>query len=952
MRSILLNQFKERVKTQPGTVAVDIDGKVLTYQALWKQASRTATLLKQELTSEPVNSNRATNPIVALHLNKSSEFVIAQLACWLAGAAFLPLDIEWPLKRKQLAIREAGCSLVICSDNQHTFSVVGDSDNTQCIRDNGILLYPCPKRNKNTVARFSKPSLIDKAEELAYVIFTSGSSGKPKSVAVSFSGLPAIFQQQIAFIHLKPFNRILWLHHICFDASIADLWVTLLAGGTLVADTRLNPLDILVFIAEHHIHYVDLPASLLRLLSPADIPAHLKTVLVGGEVIDPKVLRQWHKKTRIVMAYGPSEASICTSMYEFKGTESLSGYIGNPIDGIEYRIERAKADDHEENPIGELIVVGPGVALGYLSAKPEDNARFFERNQQRAYRTGDLVQKTEGTYRFVGRVDRQFKLNGKLLCPEEVEQALLQHPKVSQAYVFLNKTQKQSEYTVALSSSLLKNVTSAVVFQQAVSQAIQTELKDWLRIHMPAWMCTPKWVFLNTLPVNANGKIDQAALIEICNQQVASVKANNTRGLKSHIQKYTVAPVDAAMLIKDLPLDSLQWLQVLLALRNEGIAVNSQNLYNLLNSPNATLGELERALLNASNGDFNGKHSTELQGLLSKYTKVCLPNHHHRYGAPGAILLTGATGYLGRLLLSQFAKLKRKVFCLVRKESPLLNNLKESFIHELQSGQFELVYGDIAKQQLGLGFDKWDALAQDVTDVYHCAADTNVLKPLQELIAPNVEGSYQILTFCANKQPKKLHYASTLALVVDSSWKEKPVDESNKLTSGYFYGGYTQSKWLAEQLIQQYPFANIFRFGLLVGRPTQVKSLQSDLFNIRLKRLPQTMNVPDKACVDFTPGHQAANLMCVISQNHSSGIYHIHNPNPIRASLINNILKAHHADYSKWENENHQDPLRIYKMTGVQIRSDITARLVSELGETMPNATTEYINDYIKAIRT
>jgi nonribosomal peptide synthetase DhbF len=926
MRIALLKQFYNRVTTQPDSVALDIDGRTLSYEQLWRISFRNADTLKSALQYNQEIHHRSKVPVVALHLGKSNEFVVAQLACWMAGAAFLPLDIDWPEQRKHLAIMAAKCQVLAFG----TGTEPSDSSLNTHIKE---LHWPDISDQSANSAMDVEVSLLHKinhADQLAYVIFTSGSSGEPKGVAISFSGLTNIFHQQADIIGLQSSDRMLWLHHVCFDASIADVWVTLLAGGRLVANTALKPLSTLDFIAVHGIAYVDLPASLMSLLPP-DVPEHLKTVLVGGEVTNLAILKAWHQKVKVIIAYGPSEATICTSMHVFNGEETQSGYIGEPINGVDYLVVDAKGEPVKQGEVGELIIVGQAVALGYLNAKAADQSRFFQIDNQRAYRTGDLVKKTSANYRFYGRADRQFKLNGKLLCPEEVEQALLEHPQVSEAYVFTNHKQNSAEYWVAVSTRLK-----------------QSELVHWIEKYLPKWMCSPKWLLLPSLPRNANGKVDQYQLISQGKSQLTSSESTS---LVEILQKYVVTDIVLETKISELPIDSIDWLRVIINLRENGSNIDAGCFYNLLNCADATVADMESITTDQTSNASVGKKSSELLEYLSCYPELELSLSDNGFSDHNAVLVTGATGHLGGLLLSELLKTNRTVFCLVRQGSPSLSKLKTKFRSAFKEGELQLIFSDITKPRFGLEHSHWNDLAEVVTDVYHCAADTSVVKPLEELIPTNVAGSYHVLQFCAYKSLKRLHYASTLALVVDSDWKTKSVDEKNTLSSGCFYGGYAQSKWLAEQLVQRYPLANIFRLGLLVGDPNDSGALESDLFNLRLNSVPAMSQPSRNECFDFTPSDQAAALMCLIAQHSKAGVYHIHNPKAVSATFLNNTLVDADIEVSNCHEDDTNDPYRIYKMTNVRIGSESTQEFVASLNAQMPSASKQRIVAYIKAVR-
>ena len=837
MRGKLLAQLQRIVNSQAQTIALDIDDQALTYRELCTISKHYAKQLKGILEEKASINDKPRVPVVALHFCKSTEFVIAQISCWIAGAAFLPLDVEWPEQRKQLAIKAAGCKVLAYKE---------DTKNISSFTDTQIRPWSISSKFKPVHVYDGADSVIDKnhKEDLAYVIFSSGSSGEPKGITVSFDGLNNILKQQLSVVGIKQNDRTLWVHHPCFDASIADVWVALLAGSTIVANSDLNPLEILPFAKKYHIAYIDLPASLMSLLPATEIPKNLKTVLVGGEVISLDVLKKWHEKVQVVIAYGPSEATICTSMHVILGDEEHLGLIGKPIPGIDYLVVD---QDDNVSETGELIIVGDGVALGYLNAEAALQSRFFKIKGRRAYRTGDLVQKLDANYQFTGRADRQFKINGKLVRPEEIEHVLLRHPKISDAYVFSDHNQSVNGYCIAISTNLdIPDLTSC------------------MKAKLPNWMCSPRWIFLNLIPRNANGKIDRSLLLSRC---VASPQKKDgesrSAAIVNIIQRYAKHEISLDMIISQLPIDSIQWLMILIDIRDSGVSTDTNRFYNVLSDHRACVADLVTLGGEKSDTQNSGRDSSELLPLISHFLDGESNSILGKVSEQGDILITGATGQLGRNLLSELVNSARKIFLLVRENGVSLNEIESEFKTQFLNKKLHAVYGDITKERFGLDESEWNELSKSVSDVYHCAADTNILKPLEELFSTNVEGCHQIVRFCKNQKSKRLHYASTLAVVVDSNWKYKQVDESNTLSDGYFYGGYVQSKWLAEQLIQKYPNANIFRFGLLVTKP-KIGVKIADLFGLRLKSMSIASQVPANASFDFTPIEQAAKLMFLI----------------------------------------------------------------------------------------
>ncbi|MDE1463741.1 AMP-binding protein [Spartinivicinus poritis] len=922
----MINDFYLQVVARPEQTALSIDGCSLTYFGLWQQAVASTRYLKQHGVQQ--------GQIIGLHLAKSNQLVVMQLACWLAGAAFMPLPIDWPIKRKQQAldysqavgiITEMNISDLTDNINQWlTVNIISEYsrvDDCEIFKHNSHHNRSCVnKKLKNNYYPESQPT------DLAYVIFTSGSSGEPKGVLVTFAGLPTVINQQIRFTRLKPGERCLWLHHPGFDASIADIWVALLAGATLIADNHLQSANLLQFIAVNKINYVDLPAALLPMLEINLAPDCLHTVLVGGEVCDLMALCRWGKLKRLVVSYGPTEATICSSMYLVTGYETVANWIGQPLNHLQYWVVDNQLQPVLSGEPGELIITGPGVAAGYLNGNT-NNIRFVQFQGQVGYRTGDRVRQVDQNYQFLGRLDRQFKLHGKLICPEEIEQALLHHTEVKEAYIFKFKQQL-----------------IAAIAPELDSQLLQTRLLKSL----PCWMKPQQWLCLPKLPRNQHQKISQAQLIHDYEQRNFVASTCPVLTLIRQVLQQTA--IDFEDDLKAWSPSSIQWLALLMGLKQLGMEITYEQLFAFKSIKEIvkrfeTYKDNNRCYLSESS---NSLSSEKLNQALLQYPPLISLTKNTRHNA---VLLTGATGLLGAELLELLSQHERTIYCLVRGAKTRLYQHCQKWGVTVNWDQVVVLAGDIRQSYLNLSESEWKMLADQVSDIYHCAADTNLLKNNQQLQATNVTGSYHVLQLAASGQKKRFHYASTLSLVVDSSWQYRRVDENNSLDSGQFYGGYTQSKWQAEQLIRRLISANIFRFGLLTGVVGKGRLPTKDWFNSRLLLKPDFSQIPANACVDFTPVNYAAKLMLGISQQTDVGTFHICNPNPVLASdlaLIINAPKSKSVNNTCWSFEKSTNPLRLFKMTNTHIESNIAAHYAQILNLPFPVVDNNYLQLYLE----
>ncbi|MCA2221087.1 non-ribosomal peptide synthetase [Nonomuraea aurantiaca] len=452
----VLEMIAAAVAAHSGETAVVCGSESVTYGELAERVSRLATEL----------AGRGAGPgdIVGLHLGRSVDAVVAMLAIWRTGAAYLPLDPAYPPVRLQHMIATSGARLVISDD-------LTAADNPRA-----------------------------QAPGLAYVIYTSGSTGTPKGVAVEHAGLAARVRWMRHEYGLRPGDQVVQLASLSFDTHAEELYPALTTGATvvLVPDGGATLPDLL---AEHPgITVLDLPTAyfhhLVDLIDEIAWPAALRLVVIGGEQVHATAVARWRRRfgdrVRLVNTYGPTETTIVATAADLTGDDPHPP-IGRPIQATTVQILDPHGTPTPPGAPGELYIGGPGVARGYLGA-PELTAQRFVRlpDGGRYFRTGDRVRlRPDGLLEFLGRIDEQVKVRGFRIEPGEVEHCLRAHPDVRQAAV------------VARDGELVAYVVGETA-----------ELADHVAGRLPPYMVPAHWVVLDALPLTANGKLDRGALPE------------------------------------------------------------------------------------------------------------------------------------------------------------------------------------------------------------------------------------------------------------------------------------------------------------------------------------------------------------------------------------------------------------------------------------------------------
>ncbi len=460
--------------------------------------------------------------IVSIYLENSLEAIVAMLATLKAGGAYLPLDPSCPPERLAFMLSDA-CSSVLITQSQ-LLSQIADvpaSVSTVCLDQTGATLFE--KSGANPISGAV-------AENSAYVIYTSGSTGRPKGVLVPHRALVNHSLAAADHYNLKPDDRVLQFASISFDVAAEEIFPTWLCGAAVVLgrDQALTLVtDLIQFVKDHQITALNLPTpywhewvSELPHL-PLSLPTTLRLVVVGSEKALPDKLASWQKhidgQVEWYNAYGPTEATITTTIYDPSQAESeISGHVSVPI-GRPIPNTQVYVLDQKLNPVpigvpGELYIGGEGLARGYLDRPGLTAKRFVphpfgKEPGGRLYATGDLVRwLPDGNLDFLGRRDHQVKVRGFRVELGEIEAVLGEHPAVKENVV-LAWDAPGGENDLRLVAYLV-----CQDGQAAVSPPTPTELRGFLKQKLPDYMLPSHFVFLAAMPLTPSGKLDRRAL--------------------------------------------------------------------------------------------------------------------------------------------------------------------------------------------------------------------------------------------------------------------------------------------------------------------------------------------------------------------------------------------------------------------------------------------------------
>ncbi|MBB6274916.1 amino acid adenylation domain-containing protein/non-ribosomal peptide synthase protein (TIGR01720 family), partial [Pedobacter cryoconitis] len=488
----LLDAFAIQVEHAPDAIAIVFEEQSLSYKELDEQANQ----LAHYLTIKGVT----TETLVPICLGRSLEMIIGIFGVLKAGAAYVPIDPDYPASRISYILEDTAASVIITDGNSkpklpalagHIEVIALDEE-----------WHEIGAHAKGPVST----SLTD--ENLAYVIYTSGSTGKPKGVLIEHNGVVNLAVSQRNALRLTHGTRFLQFASFGFDASCYEVFNTLLSGGVLVLPKKedlLSAESFGVMVKRHQVGVVTLPPSYQHLVK--DVLGPVTTVVSAGEPLNREDARYIKAKgVRVINAYGPTENTVCTSLTDEPILENNTVVIGKPIENVQVYIQSEQGRLCPVGVAGELCVGGPGVARGYLN-RPELTAEKFIEDTYlpkpgaRLYRTGDLARwLPDGHIEYLGRIDDQVKIRGFRIEPGEIEAELQLCDLVNAAVIAVKSDQNGTQ-------RLIGYVIPEGAFDR---EGIVAYLKDKLPDYMIPSILLP----IESIPLTPNGKIDRKALPE------------------------------------------------------------------------------------------------------------------------------------------------------------------------------------------------------------------------------------------------------------------------------------------------------------------------------------------------------------------------------------------------------------------------------------------------------
>jgi amino acid adenylation domain-containing protein len=496
----LTELFAAAARERPGATALVGDGRSLSYSDLDAASGQLAARL--------CAAGIRPGDLVGLLLPRSVHVPVAILAALKAGAAYVPLDPDYPAERIRYVVRDAGIR-----------TVVGDPALARSLGLGGVEIV---EPRLVTAGELDPPAVAVAGGAPAYVIYTSGSTGRPKGCVVSHSNVLALLRSALPLFSVSPADRWALFHSFSFDVSVWELWAALATGATAVTvplRVAQSAAALTGYLAEEGITVLGQVPSVFRALAAAYAeagrpPLALRYLVFAGESVDLDVVGKFlaaypGTPPAAVNMYGPTETTVYAT-HRVLTPDDLRGPVRSPI-GSSLPHLTIEIRDPDGTPVpdgeaGEMWISGAGVSAGYLN-RPELTAeRFVDDGRSgealRYYRTGDLARKLpDGAFEYLGRNDAQIKLRGYRVELGEIEAALRAHDEVRDAAVTVITTPLGAQFLVA-----------CVVPADGAGDNLTPVLRERLGAALPRYMVPDRYRFVPGLPRTASGKLDRDAL--------------------------------------------------------------------------------------------------------------------------------------------------------------------------------------------------------------------------------------------------------------------------------------------------------------------------------------------------------------------------------------------------------------------------------------------------------
>lgn len=902
----LVDLFEEIAIQYPNKIAATACNGKITYHELNEKSQKLAAFLMAK--------GVLSKDIIGILIDNRLEMIIAIIAVLKSGAAYLPIAYTTPVDKIEYVLTESKSKYLLTLPE---FITKLELD---------ILVIDINQENSNKT--YIKQKIVP--DDIACVVFTSGTTGKAKGVLLEHKALINIILGYLKNFEINNCTNCSKYAEFGFDASLIEIFPALLSGATLhiIPDQdRKDVNKVRKFFLDFQINFGFLPTSFAELFLGFE-SYYLKYLLIAGE----KFNKFKKSSFKIVNAYGTTETSVHATHF-FVDKQYINTPIGKPTNNVKCYVVDNNFNILPIGLIGELIVGGESLARGYLNQENLNNEKFIKNPFQtkeeaikeknaRLYKTGDLVRwLPDGNLEYIGRSDLQVKIMGCRVDLREIEDILMQYSGIENAVVILKKRFSDEE----LSDKYL------AAFYSSKVKLDESKIRDYLISMLPTYMAPNVLIYLkDKFPLTANGKVDRNVLAKTkfsdINYDVESENNQKERmicdtfsqvlglkrvGVNDDFFCLGGTSLTAISLVMNLQSNfNISLIDVFNLRTPKKIASHISFVKNYLR---IRLEQIKNIYLKRRDFLLKNREMQDLKFYINSVKRLKISDERKPLRN---ILLTGSTGFLGCNLLDQLLKLTNyHIFVLVRARSntEAYNRLDKKFQLYFQRNLAEypnrltIFTSDIEKAELGLSKADYHKLVVQVDSIIHCAALTKHYEEYDKLYTANVQATINMLELSKLTRLKDFHYISTLSVFEQdfrSLEDNKNIFLENDINDCYSEEAnvYIKTKSQGEEKVieyrQQGVISNIYRVGNLafILKNGQVQENDEDnSFLNRLKCLSifktvaEEINTEQISPVDLT----AQAILKLFDKKLSNQIYHVFNPylSNIAEDFLEGIVK-------------------------------------------------------------
>lgn len=941
--------FEQAAAAYPDRIAVSSVHGRLTYRELNEQANRTARLL--------LSRGLRKGEFVTIFMERSLELVVSLLGILKAGGVYVPVDPEHPEDRNRYILSDTGSPFILTKAvyEPQAAALSAGVETVKAIipMDAGVTdTYEGTGNVENGVL----------PNDLAYVIYTSGSTGRPKGALIAHEGVVNLGETVRTDCGITPDDVLTQFATYSFDASVWDTIGALFYGAHLYLLSNEERVSV-----EEFADAIERTGTTIITILPTvffnQLSAYLsdegyrklagvKLITVAGEALYGEQVRAFQRKFNdaidIVNVYGPTECTVCTTTYTVKGfiaDDLVNVPIGRPIHNYKVYIVNEENQLCPVNVPGEVYISTVGLAKGYLN-QPEKTAEAFIANpfgEGQIYKSGDIAKLLpDGTIEYVGRRDSQIKIRGHRIEIGEIEDSFAKIPNVHNVAVICKKDTDGQNMLVGYFTT------------RDGGELPSAAIKRMLGAKLPSYF-VPKWIVqLDAMPTSPTGKIDRKSLKNYDHREAAASDAGFVAPV-TDIEQHVAASWEEALKLERVgrfddffPIggDSLAVIHILMLLKPHypELKINDFFQYRTVEALSARISQLMQQQSSAS------QRAAVITGpavpLEEQPPIPSIPRSGAGFKEPKAVLLTGATGYLGAYLLHELlVQSKAVVYCLVRPGiDPGLTRIQSHMeyffgpsVKERMKDRVIAVEGDLEQDYLGLAPEQKAELAGVLEAIVHSAADVRHFGEEEQFAKTNIAGTLSLISLareCA--APVRFHHISTLGipedLALSGQWEEV-VGERKLRPDLTVENLYTNSKLEAEKALMdaaaQGLHVSIYRAGNLSSHSESglfQKNIDSNSFYRMVKAMLLLGKAPKVQWeVDFTPiDYAGKSIIALALQPDTSGeMFHICNPQTISYVAWVDLIREYGYEIELLEPEAYQkwlfDPAAAKNEEGVKL---------------------------------